>query len=130
MHAQGGRPEELVVALGVLQDVLHAADDERVEAVVEPGAVEGAPHRLPELGLVPPDVDVREDVDGGGEDVVAVGEGAGREHDLLAHEDPGDEGVEGDVVEEGALGEEEARGDVGREAGGVGAGEEVRGGKG
>lgn len=76
VHAQRRGPEELVVVLRVAQNVLDAADHERVEAVVEPRAVEGPPHRLPELGLVPTDVDVREHVDGRGEDVVAVGEGA------------------------------------------------------
>jgi len=38
-----------------------------------------------------------DDVDGGGEDVVVVGESAGREEDLLPHEYPWHEGVKWDL---------------------------------
>lgn len=75
VHPERRGPEELIIIFRVLQDVLDPANDQGVEAVVEPGTVEGPPDGLPEFGLVPADVDVRQHVDRRGEDVVAIGEG-------------------------------------------------------
>jgi hypothetical protein len=57
---------------------------------------------------VPAHVVVVQHVDGGREDVVARGPQPGAHADLLAHEDPGQEGVEGHLVQELGGPEEEA----------------------
>mmetsp|Transcript_16882 Transcript_16882/g.38991 ORF Transcript_16882/g.38991 Transcript_16882/m.38991 type:complete len:539 (-) Transcript_16882:511-2127(-) len=105
----------LAAVAGVRQHVLHAPDHVPLQAGVQ-GAAAGIPSDgLPELrqSQASRPVLVGDHVLARRVDVPAVRPGSNAQGDFFSHEAPRGVGVEGDVPEERAVGEEEAGGDEG-----------------
>eukprot|EP00515_Schizochytrium_aggregatum_P002671 CAMPEP_0202057762 /NCGR_PEP_ID=MMETSP0963-20130614/29555_1 /ASSEMBLY_ACC=CAM_ASM_000494 /TAXON_ID=4773 /ORGANISM="Schizochytrium aggregatum, Strain ATCC28209" /LENGTH=218 /DNA_ID=CAMNT_0048623663 /DNA_START=208 /DNA_END=865 /DNA_ORIENTATION=+ len=93
---------------------LHAWNDEVCEPVVHPAIVENHRDTLPELGRLLANILVLQDIDGGPIDVVPVGPKADAERDLLPHEEVRHEWVKSDLVDDGAVRDEETSGNKAR----------------